>query len=547
VLSRIPGVSVVLQPHALRFSTEIAYGNRLIRVLVRDGWTLSYFASAVDHTKSLGPLLPAGGVAGWVLRARPPRAIANSFDIPVEVMFHCTTFTDLQARNVETTRLLASTESRSSREVAFLVTQDAEGDAKLRQIPNSYGVIPLSLDWLSEADSGGLGPNPIRDRIAAFLYAQDLFDQRTPAVGDRFFGRQPDLHRLQLAALNSQHLGLFGLRKIGKTSLLRTFVKSGGQAEEAKEAFLVAYIDLQSIPAGGRNLAYLLWRVGTDLLAAWRKLRRTSDGPRGLKLFGKTDPPAEGTSAGIAFVADLKKLIAGVSRVGYEPFVVVILDEIELLLPPVETLGAFEGGVDFIRLLRGLTQEGKPVSFIASGANPYFAERPRFGEEDNPLLNFVSKHYLLPLTNEEVRGMVSALGARMGLKFSFDALQVIFEQAGGHPFITRQLCSSINASVPRGRPRDITQRDAESAAHLFVTEHAEMFDQVFDALRFYPDERELLDQLVRGDAAFVHDYLNAFPTTLQHLIGYGLVRIDGDIPTLTIPLFREYLARSRGR
>lgn len=542
-MSHIPGVSDKLQPHAGHFIEQVAYGERLIRVLVRAGWNPSYFAGAAEHAMKQGLVLSGDEANGWVLRARPPRAIANSFDIPVEVLFYCTTFRDLQARTVDTARLLATTESRSSREVVFLVTQDPDPDSKLPHIPKSNGFIPLSLDWVQAADSGALGDNALRDRIGQFLYAQDLFDQRTPVVGDRFFGRQPDLHRLRLAVLNSEHLGLLGLRKIGKTSLLRVFAKSAADGYEDREAMLLAYVDLQGLPPGAKKYEYLLWRIGSDLLRAWKIRSGMGRNVGTFRFFGSPEPPGSSEGVGPGFVRDLKKLIAAVDKAGFEPFLGIVLDEIEVLLPPLGESEDFTAGIDVLRLLRSLTQEGVPVSVIVAGANAYFAEFPRFGNADNPLLNFVTKHYLTPLTEDETRNMISSLGQRMGLRFRHEALALAFAQTGGHPFVTRQLCSAVNAIVPRGRPRDVTANDVRMVLERFVEDHSETFEQVFDGLRFYPDELFLLRELARDGQAGV-EWMRGETARIRHLVGYGLVDVSQGGPRLTVPLFQDYLKRS---
>lgn len=541
MMDRVRGVSDLLQAHASHFVADVAYGDRLIRVLVRGGWAPTYFARAREHALKQGVVLTPLDADGWVVRARPPRSIANSFDIPVEVLFFCTTYRDLQARTVDTARLLGSAESRSSREVVFLVTQDPDPDSKLAHLPNTYGVIPLSLDWIQEADGGFLGENPLRDRIGRFLYAQDLFDQRTPVIDDRFFGRQPDLDRLRLAVLKSEHLGLLGLRKIGKTSLLRMFGRSANLGGREREALLLANIDLQSLPPGEKSTGYLLWRIGSELLQSWRVRSGKGRGVGTFRLFGLQEPPSNVASIGSAFMRDFRKLLASAESAGFEPFVGVVLDEIEVLLPPRESSDDAQVGVEVLRFLRGLTQEGLPVSVIVAGANAYFAEYARFGDADNPLLNFVTKYYLAPLTERETRTMVSSLGSRMGLRFAHDALGLVYAETGGHPFVTRQLCSAVNASIPRGRPRDVRIKDVRVVLEHFVEDHSETFEQVFDALRFYPDERFLLDQLARDEGSAA-EWLEGESTRVRHLVGYGLISVADGRPRLTVPLFGAYLS-----
>lgn len=539
----IPGIVSAIQPFAKRYAEATKSGRGLLQVIVDSGWTLTYAADAMSIAAARQRL--SRDPEGWVLRARPPQEVAGSFDIQVEVLFYCTNFKDLQARTVETCRAFVDSDARASREVAFLVTSDDSGDEKIQQIPGSAGIVPMSWTWIASAANGGQGQKPLRARLEKFLYAQDLFDEQLPVVGARFFGRQDYLGQLTKFAQSDVHAGLFGLRKIGKTSLLQSFRQSVRDATDPPYV-IAAYVDLQAVPFEQKDWRYLLWRIGRDFARGWQQSPASKHTKRfHPKYWGVSERPAgAGESADLLFDADFERLCDLVDRSGVEAHLLLILDEIELLLPPGGEERAFDGAVDFLRYFRGSAQEGRPISVFFAGANPYIAERAQLMGQENPLLNFVRKRYVAPFSEDETRRMVNGLGRRMGLRFQHEATALIFEQAGGHPYVTRQLCSAVLSALPRRRPYEVSVAEVSAIMDGFARSQHHTFEQVFESLSFYPDEQFLLRQLARGDELFVRQWARSEPRGIEHLMGYGLIAVSDHEIRLSIPLFRDYLTRT---
>jgi hypothetical protein len=442
---------------------------------------------------------------------------------------------------------VAAADARASREVSFIVTADVDPDEKIKQMPAAANVIPLSWGWLHRATAANDVRNPLRSRLQAYLYARDLFDERNPVVGELFFGRTRDLQQLQSAIFRDQHVGIFGLRKIGKTSLLRSLLARLADRATVPPIVLPAYVDLQEVPLEARNWRFLLWSVGRQVLAQWNR-HPTNAGRAKLRtrFLESNWPPSPKVEVSLAFDEELRRLASQIAQVG-ELHMPVILDEIELLLPPTNPASGFEGGVDFVRYFRGLSQSGLPLSLLIAGANPYFAEQAVIGEFDNPLFNFVTKQYLAPLDGTDTRLMISRLGKGMGLEFEVAAKDEVYASAGGHPFVTRQLCSTINTHLrQRARPCVITRTDVDDVLADFARAQYHTFDQVFDSLRFHPDEQDMLREIAAGHEEFVRDYSASDPRSVEHLKGYGLVEERQGVLRLAIPLFQSYLAGGSG-
>src|SRR5205085_10816830 len=57
--------------------------------------------------------------------------------------------------------------------------------------------------------------------------------------------------------------------------------------------------------------------------------------------------------------------------------------------------------------------------------------------------------FLPPLKQDDCEQMIVSIGSFMGVSYTKSALNAIYNSTSGHPFITRQLCSSIINSTHR--------------------------------------------------------------------------------------------------
>lgn len=537
-----PRVGPTLQGPADAFCRAFPLGRNLLAAIQGSGWTVSFLQSVDEFSRLHEAFRAATVVRGeWVLRARPPAEIAESFDLQVEALFYVSRFDDLQARTVEVARQLVAADSRVSREVLFLVTGDEAADERIRQLPRTDGVVPLTWGWVRSCSGGGQGEKPLRTRLEKFLYARDLFDVQIPVVGNRFFGRQQPLQFLRRQALLNQPVGVFGLRKIGKTSLIKAFVAESNEIHDGGESVVAVHLDLQAAPPGRHDYKYLLWDIGRKVLDIWEKGPNFKPKALRTKLFGLQTPPPPDQDVSVAFDDDLKRLLDVFERAQGPTHLAVIFDEIERLVPTSHAEPGYDGAVELLRYMRGLNQQGSNISMVLAGANPYLAERASIGGQENPILNFVLKYYLPPMEAQEVTFMMARLGGGMGIKFHHEATAAVLEHAAGHPFLTRQLCSIAIGRLRRSRPLTVERRDIEDALGDYSQSQHHTFAQMFESLSQHPDEQFLLRQLAHGDDEFVAAWVKSDPVGIEHLRGYGLVRSLGRGWQYTIPLFREYV------
>lgn len=306
-------------------------------------------------------------------------------------------------------------------------------------IPISFAAVEQAL--IDEATSIGL----LAQYAERYLPGADLFDDRN-AIGDTlcFFGRGNLLHSLEEDLRRNQGIGLFGLRKSGKTSLLLQLGFSMRQHP-------VVHIDLQ--PYGGklRYGAELFNQILEELSKLVKK--RTPSFTPNSDLFNRFSeagrdsvhrPASDLTTDFARQVRDLAKVL---SEIGYQRPILLFFDEIERILPTkadsrerVEEFNAFFG------VLRALSQEQRLLSILIADVHPD-ANRINLWSQasvpSNPLFSFFKEVFVFPFSQEETTEMLSEIGKLMGVAFNEETLATIHRESGGHPFITRQLASLL--------------------------------------------------------------------------------------------------------
>ena len=294
-----------------------------------------------------------------------------------------------------------------------------------------------------------------------WLSRRNLFDDRFPVSGRHFYGRELELRQIRANIDDGRHTGIYGLRKVGKTSLLY-------QLRGTRPLDLVVYVDLQEIrgPASrtaptcsGRSAAGCTrsWPSGS----CWTRSRSTRTLQLGaVRTYTAIRQPQNNA---LRFDEDLSRLLDALDADPTLPDikVVITIDELEYMLPISDANPGFRGYADFFAYLRGVGQRtrGRVVS-VVTAANPLVSETPNWGSRENPVFQFYQDVFLPPLDEDVCAEMVQQLGRGMGVSFDQDSLALVYREAGGHPYITRQLCGHIVRGYDY-RPLRITRQIVE--------------------------------------------------------------------------------------
>lgn len=251
------------------------YRNALTRSIAQSSFTIEYL---LDPQKSSRQ--NAGQTFGVFIK--PRKEAKARYGIDREVLVWCSTFPSFSARDTNKIEEIRKEHgTRLSSMFTVLVTKYPSGDRSALEVESgsSQTMIHVTFEDLRKFTFDEL--------LSATLFARDPFDLSGAVVKTAdFFGRRDQIDEV-VAEVESgtSQIGIFGLRKAGKTSLLnRLYEKLQNSAR-----VYVARIDLQWTVAINGSPEYTAWSLGESIHAAHKDIRRISN----LKLFGKYSTFAE--------------------------------------------------------------------------------------------------------------------------------------------------------------------------------------------------------------------------------------------------------------
>jgi serine/threonine-protein kinase len=391
-------------------------------------------------------------------------------------------------------------------------------------------LIPLYQDELNDLLRAEDPYQALPGLIGGWISAYNLYDQREPVTGERFFGRADVLRDLdRKLAQGAGHVGIFGLRRIGKTSLLLELQ----DRLRTRQNVVPVFLDLEA----SSETAHVAFRIGEELAKA---LARRSDvlsersARRTLRLpdhWQDAAPEALITNVG----DNLRNALTGGALAGTR--LVLILDEAEVLLPDVAMPRPY--ALELFRVLRGVAQETRALTLVLAGVNATPSESPLLGNDDNPLFGLLSVQYLGPLTYEECMQMIRRVGRKMQVRWDPPALRALTDEVGAHPLLARLAASEVVTEYS-GRPLRPNVQHVTSVMRDFAQRNSAIFTQMVGSLRrYYPDEFELLRLVAAGELEFATEYAAQNPAFLNHLSGYGV--LTQDPLRIAMPVFGRWL------
>jgi tetratricopeptide (TPR) repeat protein len=405
-------------------------------------------------------------------------------------------------------------------------------------------IVPITQ---SEIETSTNTLDTLRAILDRWLFRRDLFATNSPVSGSKFFGRDKPLAVLRDAIISSTCAGVYGLRKVGKTSLLQE-----SRRRSAEVGNIVVYIDLLRLPSDVTDCRWLYWRIANALKEESRTLSEQYPTIRDLKwrlagVFQDFQDIPDRFSVATSFDADVSRFIDAIRilPITPRPKIVLLLDEIERLLPSSLGKSDFTGFFDFFSYMRGLNQERPEFILIVTGANASLTETAQFDYRDNPVFNFFKEVYLQHLEPRECARMIRTLGMGMGLRFTEPAMFTVYKLTGGHPFFARQLCSYIS-ELKTVRPLTVDEKDVQSVTETYLDSRSSHFAEIVERLRRdYPTELKACENMAMAGGRLPLQAVRDLggTETIKHLIGYQLVRIQNNEAVLTMQLLTQWLQK----
>ncbi|PWJ08794.1 hypothetical protein DKG34_04360 [Streptomyces sp. NWU49] len=477
----------------------------------------------------------------WSLFLKLPQRLRDLFGTAREVLVWVVESSEFQARTVtQAEQIISKERPRLCEDFAIIVTLDSNTMRHVSETAETLDTIFLGFDAKDFSSCSPYGPSNFIEAMQRRLYVRDLYDLPSAVTrAEDFFGRRGMVSEIATSLRRGgRHVGLFGLRKIGKTSMLyklRSTLQTNGDS-------YIGHVDIERIDAIEPSAENLLWSLGESIYDSHRHIRNITT----LQLFGKYrlfSSISDKNAVFELFDHDIREIIERTSR-----SIVMMLDEVELLSP---SAPGSEWGSSFVRiwrLLRGLDQQfPNRLSYFVTGTNPSAFEVNNIGGRENPVYNYFKVQYLRPLARDEVDTLLVTLGHKMGLSWETSALERLASATGGHPALVRSLGSIIHSTRPDGDVKfSVTQADVASAIDRFLVEKSSLLSQIVAILEEqYEDEYYLLELLAHGRVGEFRECVTAFPKDTAHLVGYGICVNPESCTSLEIEILQTFLQKQK--
>ncbi len=421
ILSRPDGEGAspffVQTPAEAAFLETVAWGRPLLRRLEEDG-------ARVMRLRTLDT-----GV--WLLQLRLPEKLRELYGTASEVLLLATAGR-IRGENLERAQAeLGRREFDLDLDLLLVVDGHPDLEERLARIYQQWG------QWVPWSPVDGVFP-PLAEIFQPHLSPYDIFEEKDPVRGRQMIGRGALIADLSRRLQQGQSLGVFGLRKVGKTTLVRAVTdkldpvsrlpmlpKRLTHLDFGRIAVPVVWLDVQGLyPLTLESLAEQL----------------TRDLEQRLRLEHLDLPPRP--SAEARPLAALHHLLQYALQEERQP-VCIVLDEYDLLFESERGDPGVEGIDELFRMFRGHAQRTDRLALVVIGRDSEFFDRPEMSGRPNPMLNWFIPRWLGPMEPPEADELLRRLGRRAGLDIGKGTARLARRWTGGHPLLHRQLGSAL--------------------------------------------------------------------------------------------------------
>ena len=298
----------------------------------------------------------------------------------------------------------------------------------LQQFRNRFDtmVIPISISIVEAGLSSGNCHVRLQNLEEKYLIRKDPYLEKNPIEDPVwFFGRTVVLKDLSMMLSQGQHVGIFGLRKIGKTSV----IKQLGQRFAHSPHVL---IDCESKETERKYYGEII----TELAKSLNRL--------GIKAPISDKPYNDQDEFKIEF---LRLFNLWKSQGGNEP-IILMFDELDKLFRNRRQAGAEQYLNIYCKVfqaLRSMAQIHGACALLVVAYRPDINRQNILSDSlpDNPMYKSFHESYLGYLKSEDCNQMIAELGEWKNIKWDVEAMNYVYTLCVGHPLVTREFASMV--------------------------------------------------------------------------------------------------------
>jgi len=464
---------------------------------------------------------------------KPSKELREKYRFQNEMLLITNSYENFDTRTFDyVDKLMFEYQNRLDKLCVILISGDKNIKSKMtslaQQNPETRIIIPFSYVDFFKSNPQDI----INQRLKEFFYGRDLFAFESPLQNDAYFyGRTETVQFFYDKYKSGENSGLFGLRKIGKTSVLYALKRYLNLRGES-----AVFIDCQEPAFHKRRWYESLEFIANQLLT---EIVNSTHPELNIEL----NPNYTEKDASTAFEEDLIKIYNSISK----NRLLLIFDEIENItfdISPSEHWNRENDFILFWQSIRAIYQKNQGLfSFIIAGVNPKMIETGLIRNFDNPIYRMITPTYLKLFNHSNVGDMVKNIGNYMGLDFDEEIITFLTDDFGGHPFLIRQVCSKIHQETTSKRPTKVSKFYYKEQIDKLNSHLSDYVELIVDVLKnWYPQEFELLEHLVLGNTSEFEKISSISDKTINHLLGYNLIeKSDKNIYHVKINAVKNYI------
>ena len=339
-----------------------------------------------------------------------------------------------------------------------------------------------------------------------------------------FYGRDKLLEKIPSFLLQGQHVGIFGLRKVGKTSLIKQI-----QARFIK--LPTAIIDCQELQTDALTyLNEILIQIKAELSALIvKKISKC-----------KTIQNINDFRAQLLYLYD-----RWTSSGNTEPFVI-ILDEIDKFFSPNKFNNSqlLNEYINCFRILRGIAQAHDALVLLVVAYRPDINRINviKTDIDENPMFQSFYEQYIGYLDAFESEQMIEEIGLWKNILWEENAAKKIFYYCGGHPYVSRYFASEV---CEEGIIKQISCDKVDATAKIIQdTFHKNLIgtyylEGIWKLIR--EDEKKVLTMICNNNKLTIKQIPKELRQSLSNLENLGLVMNQNNALTIPAYLFYKWL------
>lgn len=311
-------------------------------------------------------------------------------------------------------------ERNLGRQIGLVLVDGSNGAFLKYKHTLSYNLVFLGAEEQRKILGSRRPSGELLDLISAQLPISLLspYETRAPVIGSRFFGRELEIARI-LSNPDTNHV-ILGIRRIGKTSLLRETERLLNDRGEDQRVIYLECSDLLSVDDYIREVV--------------RKLN-----PRELPRLQMQK-----------YVFFFPNFLERMSKF-YKTKIIFLLDEVDNLVI------MQRGDWELFRMLRASSNKGA-CQYIIAGFREAMREQYML---DSPFYNFAQEIRLSEFTRAQAHDLILTPmeNLRVRIHSQEEVVNRIYEETSGHPNLIQYYCLILLRSLDQSGKREISPQD----------------------------------------------------------------------------------------